>query len=119
MRRVRYTGKDGRVWVAAVPDGMADTEAESFPIIGPPDLMPALTRAGWTKRHIVTLHNELAAMGALTTPDVRQPGAVQNIAAAIQRSLRMDVQSVVDGYLAADTDGESTEGHPDEPGRHR
>ncbi len=98
MREVTWQSRDGRSWVALVPDSAPDSAAPQCPQLGPPDVSPVLKARGWTPAMIHAVHDELLALRLFTTRDVRRPGVRANIVAALQRVLRADAQAILDLY---------------------
>ena len=79
-----------------------DSAAPQCPQLGPPDVAAVLKARGWTPAMIRAVHDELLAMRLFTAREVKHPGVRENIAAALLRVLRTDVQCLIDLYRAED-----------------
>lgn len=86
--RREWTDRDGRHFVVMVPEDAPPEHARMGIPVGP----PSLSALGWPIDVEVALHNQLHARGILTRTDAM--ARPQEVQAAIQRALRLDVQRV-------------------------
>ena len=97
LRPVEYSDSDGRRFLANLPFGVPDSQAQNGIPLGP----PSLSSLGLPLDAEVRLHNELFERGILTEQDARR--RINDVAAAIRAAFRTDVHRILAVYQGGGT----------------